>query len=96
MSEKSAVQDPMLKYAAEIGWHIVKPDEALVLRGGVEGQFFSHLLMERLLAPNPGVLDAERTAEVVRRLLHLPATVEGKRVTCTALRKVRLRKIVDP
>jgi len=33
MSERSAVQNPMLKYAQQIGWEYVRPDDALALRG---------------------------------------------------------------
>ena len=34
MSERSAVQEPMLKYADEIGWQSVSPSEAMGMRGG--------------------------------------------------------------
>ena len=34
MSERSAVQEPMLKYSAEIGWQSVSPSEALHMRDG--------------------------------------------------------------
>lgn len=40
MSERSAVQDPMLKYAGEIGWERVKPESALQMRGGDTELFF--------------------------------------------------------
>ena len=34
MTERSAVQNPMLRYARDIGWEYVPPDEALPLAGG--------------------------------------------------------------
>ena len=34
MSERSAVQDPLLKYANEIGWTRVSRSEAMQMRGG--------------------------------------------------------------
>ena len=79
MSEWSAVQEPMLRYSHAIGWQPLKPAEAEKLRGGPAGLFLTEVLTAKLLALNPGVLDAGRAAEVVRRLRLLPATLEGNR-----------------
>lgn len=79
MSEWSAVQSPMLKYAEEIGWQPVAPSDADILRGGLTGQFFPELLTAQLKALNPDVIDEERAQEVLRRLRLLPATIEGNR-----------------
>ena len=54
MSEWSAVQSPMLKYAAEIGWQRVPQAEAEALRVGVTGPFFLTVLEAQLAALNPG------------------------------------------
>jgi hypothetical protein len=43
MSEKIAVQYPMLKYASEIGWHCVRRTEALALRGGENSIYFTEM-----------------------------------------------------
>ena len=53
MSERSAVQNPMLKYAQEIGWEYVKPDDALALRGGDTGLYFSGILKLSLCGSTP-------------------------------------------
>ncbi len=37
MSERSSVQNPMLKYAQQIGWQYVRPPESLRLRGDETG-----------------------------------------------------------
>lgn len=78
MSEWSAVQNPMIQYAEQIGWDCVKPDEANHLRGGITEAFFLDILTERLQALNP-FLTADLTAEVARKLRLLPATIEGNR-----------------
>jgi type I restriction enzyme R subunit len=57
MTERSAVQNPMLKYAREIGWEYVRPEDALRLRGGDTGLYFADVLEERLLRLNQDVLD---------------------------------------
>jgi type I restriction enzyme R subunit len=63
MSERSAVQNPMLKYAQEIGWEYVPPDEALRLRGGESGMYFTPTLERQLLRLNPNIVDAARCAD---------------------------------
>ncbi|MCW3099369.1 MAG: hsdR [Chthonomonadaceae bacterium] len=78
MSEWSAVQNPMIQYAEQIGWQRVLPEDANVLRGGITEGFFADVLMVQLHALNP-FLTSELAAEVVRRLRLLPATIEGNR-----------------
>jgi len=79
MSERSAVQWPMIGYAREIGWEYVSPVEALRLRGGDTGMFFAGVLEARLQRLNPGVVDAEGAAELARKLALLRPSMEGNR-----------------
>src|SRR5437773_972277 len=50
--EKGAVQNPLIKYATEIGWNYVSPDDALGLRGGESGLVFRQVLLEQLTTLN--------------------------------------------
>ena len=34
MSERTEVQNPLIRYASEIGWTYISQEEALTLRGG--------------------------------------------------------------
>ena len=79
MSERSAVQNPMIRYAQQIGWVYVRPEEALRLRGGETGRFFTDVLAAQLVALNPDVVDAARAAEVIRQLTLLNPTMAGNR-----------------
>jgi len=79
MSERSAVQQPMIKYAAEIGWQYLKPEEALRLRGGEKGIYFTEVLEAQLIQLNPGTVNNGRTEEILRQLNLLRATIEGNR-----------------
>ncbi|MBW1947292.1 MAG: HsdR family type I site-specific deoxyribonuclease, partial [Deltaproteobacteria bacterium] len=79
MSERTAVQNPMLRYAQEIGWEYVTPEEALALRGGEAGLFFSGVLEQQLFRLNPGVVDEAKAADIIRRLQLLPPNIEGNR-----------------
>ncbi len=86
MSERSAVQNPMLKYAREIGWEYVRPDDALGLREGDTGLYFSGILEAQLVRLNPGVVDLSRTPDILRRLKLLKPNIEGNREAHSWLR----------
>lgn len=79
MTERTAVQNPMLRYAQEIGWEYVPPEEALRLRGGEGGLYFREVLEAQLFRLNPGIVDAARAADILRRLDALRSTIEGNR-----------------
>ncbi len=79
MSERSAVQQPMIKYASEIGWQYLKPEEALRLRGGEKGLYFTEVLEAQLIQLNPGIVDGSKAEEIIRQLNLLRATIEGNR-----------------
>ena len=79
MSERTAVQDPMLRYAEAIGWDYVSATEALRLRGGEAGIFFTDLLRAQLLRLNPGVVDEARADWIIRQLTLLRADITGNR-----------------
>src|SRR5437870_5047752 len=86
MSERSAVQNPMLNYAEEIGWEYVAPDDALSLRGGDTGLYFTGILEAQLVRMNPGIVDSSRTGDILRRLNLLRPTIEGNREAHSWLR----------
>ncbi len=78
MSERSAVQEPMLKYANEIGWQRISPSEAMRMRGGdTAARYFIDVLQAQLLKLNKGVVDESNCADVMRKLGLLKARLEG-------------------
>jgi len=52
-SEKKTVQNPILKYAVDLGWQYVEPKDALDLRDGETGIFFLQTFKEKLQEFNP-------------------------------------------
>src|SRR5216684_1121443 len=86
MSERSAVQNPMLKYAEDIGWEYVRSDDALGLRSGDGGLYFTGFLEAQLVRLNPGIVDTSRTGDILRRLNLLRPTIEGNREAHSWLR----------
>ena len=78
MSERSAVQDPMLKYADEIGWQSIRPSEAMQMRGGdTAALYFTDVLKTQLLKLNQGIVDESNCVDVIRQLGLLNGTLEG-------------------
>ncbi len=86
MSERSAVQNPMLKYAQQIGWEYVNPGDALGFREGDTGLYFNGILEAQLVRLNSGVVDLSRTPDILRRLKLLKPTIEGNREAHSWLR----------
>lgn len=78
MSERSAVQDPMLQYAEEIGWTRVTRSEAMHERGGNPATlYFEETLKSQLIRLNKNIIDDSNCADVLRKLRFLKATLEG-------------------
>ena len=89
MSERSAVQDPLLKYANEIGWTRLSRSEAMQMRGGDTGRYFSDVLQAQLLKLNKGIVDASNCDDILRQLNLLRPTLEGNREALSWLRGER-------
>ncbi len=84
MSEASAVQRPMLKYAYQIGWEYLTSKEALQRREGKEDdkrkeRYFADVLRSQLIKLNPGVVTDNNVDEILRRLRNIDSTIEGNR-----------------
>jgi len=77
MSEKSIVQDPLVKYASQIGWTYLNRNEAVALRGGEAGLFFYDLLKDKLIKLNKGIVNDEKAKEIIKRLENVKSSIEG-------------------
>ena len=78
MSERTAVQEPLLKYANEIGWTRVSRSEAMQMRGGNNfGLYFTDVLNAQLKKLNKGVVDDSNCDDVIRSLDLLKTTLKG-------------------
>jgi len=47
-SEQHTVQNPLIRYAEEVGWTYVATSEALLFRKGEGGLLFSRMLAEKI------------------------------------------------
>ena len=79
MSEYTTVQEPMLRYSDQIGWMCVSQAQAIQMRGGDTGLYFSDVLQAQLLKLNKEIADASNCADILRQLNLLRPTLEGNR-----------------
>jgi hypothetical protein len=76
-AERTAVQNPFLRYAQEAGWTYLPPDEATRLRRGETGLVLHEVLVRQLQAFNPGVVDLPRAEDIAGRLVRVRPNIEG-------------------
>src|SRR3972149_2184773 len=76
-SERRAVQEPLIRYAVEIGWAYLPPEEALSLRRGEGGTLLYPVLREKLIALNPGIVSVGNVDAVIGRLEGVRNHIEG-------------------
>ena len=77
MSERKIVQEPLIKYARQIGWAYLTRDEAVVLRQGEAGLFLYSILKEQLINLNKGIINNEKANEIIKRLENVKNSIEG-------------------
>ena len=76
-SEAAAVQYPMVRYATNIGWTYLSPDDAVRLRRGEAGPVLWEVLVDQLQKLNPDTLDLDRAEQVAKGLVQVKPTIEG-------------------
>ena len=86
MSERSAVQNPMIKYADEIGWQSISASAAMQMRRGDTGLYFIDVLKAQLMKLNRSILDQSYYEDAMRRLNLLRPTLEENQEALSWLR----------
>ncbi len=76
-SERSAVQNPLIGYAEDVGWAYLSADDAATLRRGAGGWLLYPTLRDRLVALNPGVVDDRNADELIARIESVRCSIEG-------------------
>ena len=105
--ERRAIQNPLVRYATEVGWTYIDRDEALRLRRGREGVVFFDVLVAQLQRLNPGIVDALAAEQIISRLLRVRPHIEGnlqvweylnglKTVFVGAEKRERNGRLLDP
>ena len=88
ITEAATVQMPMVLHATKVGWVPVRPEDALVRRGGPAGLLFRGEVEDALRRFDPWLTD-DAARSVIERLESLPPTIEGNREMLAWLRGER-------
>lgn len=88
ITEAGAVQFPMVRHAAEIGWTPISPQQAMQNRGSAAGMLFRDLLEAKLAQLNPWMSEIA-VRQVIERLDAIPPSIEGNREVLAWLRGER-------
>ena len=67
-TEKSSVQEPIMRYSKELGWKILNQEDALRLRGGETGLILRQVFSEQLIRLNSDFANLETANIVIKRL----------------------------
>lgn len=86
LTEARSVQDPLFRYAEEVGWTPVAQEDSLKHRGGETGLVFREILRGKLLEFNSGVVDELNVDEILNRIENARNTIEGNREVLRWLR----------
>jgi len=87
--ETKTVQNPLIKYAGQIGWKPATRDEAVTLRRGEGGRIFYPVLQEALIRLNPGLVTAGNVDEVIAKIESARDTIEANQEILAWLRGER-------
>ena len=90
LSERHAVQKPLIRYAQEAGWTYLPPEDALRMRGGEESPILRSAFLEQAQRLNPGVVTSlEAAEELLGRLLRIRPDIEGNLTAWEYLRGLK-------
>ncbi len=85
-NEKATVQNPLVKYAVDIGWVYLSQDEALTLRQGESGLFLYEILRRKLIDLNPGIVTIANVDAIIGRIESVRNNIQGN---CEILKWLR-------
>jgi type I restriction enzyme R subunit len=76
-NERHVVQQPLIRYATEVGWTYLSPDDALRLRRGETGPILWDTFIQKAQSLNPGDVDHLKAEDIAGHLIRVPPTIEG-------------------
>ncbi|HPO94942.1 MAG TPA: hypothetical protein PLD81_02905, partial [Elusimicrobiales bacterium] len=76
ITEKEAVQNPLIKYCQNIGWSYVSSNDAESLRNGKSNMIFSEVLRNKITSLNP-YLENSEVENVFKKIESVRDSIEG-------------------
>lgn len=88
-SERRVVQETLIKYAREMGWEYINPEECLRQRRGKEGKLLLDVFISQVQKLNPDAVDFSRAEELSGQLERIHPSIEGNFASWEYLRGLR-------
>jgi type I restriction enzyme R subunit len=88
-TEIGAVQYPLIRYANQVGWQYLKPEEALQQRGGEGGLVLQETFLTQVQRLNPGTVDRARAEDLAKRICRVHPRIEGNQEAWEYLRGLK-------
>lgn len=93
-SERKAVQEKIIKYAHDISWEYLSPEEALIKRNGENNIILKEIFIDQFLKLNPKI-DHQHAEEIIKKLERIPANIEGNLTAWEYLKGLKQIFILD-
>lgn len=93
-NEKYSVQNPLIKYATEVGWTYISPEKALALRGGETGVVFKEIFIAQFQKLNDFITQL-LAEELIKRIEAIPPTIEGNLTAWEYLKGIKTVFVPD-
>ena len=74
--ERGSVQNPLIRYATDINWTYITPDDALIYRGGETGLVFKDTFITQLQKLNP-FMTQSLSEELLKKIETLPSSMKA-------------------
>lgn len=88
-TERTTVQEPIIRYAGEIGWDYLSSEEAITLRRGEGGTLCYQTLCDKLIDLNSGIVTKDNVDEIISRIENVRNNIEGNAETLAWLKGER-------
>jgi type I restriction enzyme, R subunit len=88
-SEAGAVQNPLMRYAIEMGWTHLSAEEALEMRGGETGLLLQEVFLRQVQKLNPEIVNHARAEDLGKRLTLVMPRIEGNQEAWEYLRGLK-------
>ena len=88
-TEIGAVQYPLIKYATEVGWDYIKPEDILKWRYGENGLLLQDNFLTQVQHLNLGIVDLSKAEDLARGLTRVLPRIEGNQEAWKYLRGLK-------
>lgn len=76
-AERGSVQNPIIKYAIEIGWEYIKPENMLKYRDSEQFFLLKEIFINQINKLNPGFMDKQKIEDLTKRIQRIQANIIG-------------------